>query len=183
MSGAAGARRQIRLVARREVRVRMRARAIKVSTLLFVVVILAIGVISRASRDQAPSTTDVATVGAVPASFGEALAQVAVDQLEPAVGQLVGQQAACEADLGIEVEQGAALGVGVDAGVVLVRHQVAGPHADVLDDAIAHLRGRHYPSPGGFGCRAAPIRSSSREWASRCFLRSSRRGKRSNTRS
>ena len=56
---------------------RLRARALKVSTLLFVVVILAIGVISRVTRDQAPSITDVATIGAVPTSFGDALAQVA----------------------------------------------------------------------------------------------------------
>lgn len=72
-----GAWRQVRLVARREVRVRLRSRAMKVSTLLFVVVILAIGVINRATRDDAPSTTDVATVGVVPASFPAALDQVA----------------------------------------------------------------------------------------------------------
>jgi ABC-2 type transport system permease protein len=77
MSAGPSRWRQVRLVARREVRVRLRARALKISTLLFVVVILAIGVISRLTRDQAPSTTDVATVGAVPSAFATALDQVA----------------------------------------------------------------------------------------------------------
>ena len=69
--------RPVRLVARREVRVRLRSRAIKISTLLFVVAILAIGLISRIAGDRGPSTTVVATVGAVPGSFATALDQVA----------------------------------------------------------------------------------------------------------
>jgi hypothetical protein len=42
-------------------------------------------------------------------------AEVAVDQLESAVGELVGQQAAGEADLVVEGFQGGALQVGVQA--------------------------------------------------------------------
>lgn len=70
--------RQVWLVARREMRVRLRSRAMKISTLLFVVAILVIGFITRATHDRAPSRTVVATVGAVSASFPAALEQIAV---------------------------------------------------------------------------------------------------------
>jgi ABC-2 type transport system permease protein len=65
------------LVARREVRSRLRSRAMKVSTVVFVVVILAIGGISRASRHTSTSHTDVTTVGATPPGLADALAQAA----------------------------------------------------------------------------------------------------------
>ncbi len=129
MSGAAGARRQVRLVARREVRVRMRARAIKVSTLLFVVVILAIGFISRATRDQAPSITDVATIGAVPTSFGDALTQVADStdrpfRLEPPLAdRAAAEQALRDGDVDLVVDG--------DAGELLFKGSV-----DATDTAV-----------------------------------------------
>jgi hypothetical protein len=65
--------------------------------------------------------------------------QVAVDQLEPAVGQFVGQQAAGEADLLVQGLQGADLVALVVAVVELVRHQVAGTDTTVGLDAVADL--------------------------------------------
>ncbi|MEO5900708.1 MAG: ABC transporter permease [Ilumatobacteraceae bacterium] len=63
------------LVARREVRSRLRSRAMKVSTAIFVVVIIAIGFINRAVRDDSTPRTSVATVGAAPAGLDDALQQ------------------------------------------------------------------------------------------------------------
>jgi hypothetical protein len=51
---------------------------------------------------------------------------MAVDQLESAVGQFVGQQAAGEADLVVERLQGGTLAAGMRAEVELVGDQVAG---------------------------------------------------------
>ncbi len=68
--------RQTRLVARRELRIRLRSRALRISTVLFVVVVLGVGVISRIAKDRSPSRTAVATVGAVPDGFAAALTQV-----------------------------------------------------------------------------------------------------------
>src|SRR5207248_10259253 len=64
-------------------------------------------------------------------------AEVAVDQLEAAVGQLVGEQAAGEADVVEDGFQGLALLDGMAAPVVLMRHQVAGADLAVLLDAVA----------------------------------------------
>jgi ABC-2 type transport system permease protein len=75
--GGRRAPRQVWLVARREVRSRLRSRALKVTTSLFVVVILAIGVINRVARGDGPSRTVVATVGVIPGGFDQALAQSA----------------------------------------------------------------------------------------------------------
>jgi hypothetical protein len=66
---------------------------------------------------------------------------VAVDQLQAAVGQLVGQQAAGEADLVVQGAQGVALEVGVQAEVQLVGDQVAGADAAVGLDAVADRHG------------------------------------------
>ncbi len=66
---------QVWLVARREVRTRLRSRAMKISTALFVVVILAIGGINRAAKHTSTSHTDVTTVGAIPPGLADALQQ------------------------------------------------------------------------------------------------------------
>jgi len=68
--------RQTRLVARRELRIRLRSRALRITTVLFVLVVLGVGVISRIAKDRSPSRTAVATVGAVPDGFAAALTQV-----------------------------------------------------------------------------------------------------------
>ena len=68
--------RQTRLVARRELRIRLRSRALRITTVLFVVVVLGVGVISRIAKDRSPSRTAVATLGAVPDGFAAALIQV-----------------------------------------------------------------------------------------------------------
>jgi hypothetical protein len=62
---------------------------------------------------------------------------VVVDELEPAVGQLVGQQAAGEADLAVQRLQRGALQFGIQAEVELVDEQVAGADATVALDAVA----------------------------------------------
>jgi hypothetical protein len=54
--------------------------------------------------------------------------QMAVDQLEPAVRQLVGKQAAGKADLLIESGQGVLLQAGVQPKIPFVRYEVAGAH-------------------------------------------------------
>ncbi len=61
-----------------------------------------------------------------------------VDQLEPAVGQFIGEQTAGEADLGVEIGQHGSLHGGMPASIQLVRHQVASADADMTDDAITH---------------------------------------------
>ena len=68
--------RQTQLVARRELRIRLRSRALRITTVLFVLVVLGVGVISRIAKDRSPSRTAVATVGAVPDGFAAALTQV-----------------------------------------------------------------------------------------------------------
>ena len=68
--------RQTRLVARRELRIRLRSRALRITTVLFVLVVLGVGVISRIAKDRSPSRTAVATVGAMPDGFAAALTQV-----------------------------------------------------------------------------------------------------------
>jgi hypothetical protein len=79
----------------------------------------------------------------------EVAAQLAVQQLEPAVGQLVGEQAPGEADLPVEGLQGDPLRLGVQAVVQLVRDQVVGANAAAGLDAVAH-RGSHERPPSGW---------------------------------
>jgi hypothetical protein len=68
---------------------------------------------------------------------------VAVQELEPAVGQFVGQQAAGEADLPVQGLQGGLLQVGVQPEVQLVGDQVAGADAAaaLVDAFLAGLGG------------------------------------------
>jgi hypothetical protein len=61
---------------------------------------------------------------------------MAVDQVEPTVGQFGGEQTAGEADLLIQGAQGILLVVGVQTIIPLVRHRVAGAHAAVALDAV-----------------------------------------------
>src|SRR5882724_3757180 len=70
---------------------------------------------------------------------------MAVYQLEPAVGKLVGKQAAGEADLLVERFQSGALVGGVRAEVELVRDEVAGANAAVGLDAVANCGGHDLP--------------------------------------
>ena len=67
----------------------------------------------------------------------EVAAEVTVDELETAIGQFVGEQAAREADLLVDGLEGGFLGVGVEAEVPFVRHQVAGADFTVGFDAVA----------------------------------------------
>jgi len=67
----------------------------------------------------------------------EVAAQVAVQQFQPAIGHLVGQQATSEADLLVQGQQGGTLHLGVQTEVPFVRHQVAGADAAVSLDAVA----------------------------------------------
>ncbi|MCU1504922.1 MAG: ABC-type Na+ efflux pump permease component-like protein [Ilumatobacteraceae bacterium] len=66
---------KIWLVARREVRSRLRSRAMKISTAIFVIVILLIGIVNRAISDSSTPRTRVVTVGAVPSGFADAVQQ------------------------------------------------------------------------------------------------------------
>src|SRR6266446_3008560 len=66
-------------------------------------------------------------------------AQMAVDQLQPAVGQFIGKQAARKANLRIKRLQGSLLMFRVRAEVQFMRDQVAGAHAAVVLDAISYL--------------------------------------------
>ena len=67
----------VRLVARRELVERLRARSFAVATGLLVVIILAIGVITRLNSDEGDDALDVALAGDVPAGFEEATGQIA----------------------------------------------------------------------------------------------------------
>jgi ABC-2 type transport system permease protein len=67
----------VRLVARRELVERLRARSFAVATGLLVVIILAIGVIARLNSDEGDDALDVALAGDVPAGFEEATGQIA----------------------------------------------------------------------------------------------------------
>ena len=60
--GALGDVEMIRLVERREIRERMRAKSFLVGTVLLVIVIVAIGIISRLATDDGPGTTDIGVV-------------------------------------------------------------------------------------------------------------------------
>jgi hypothetical protein len=66
-------------------------------------------------------------------------AKVAVDELELSVRQLVGEQAAGEANLLVKSAERGALVLGVEAVIQLVRDQVAGADLAVALDAIADL--------------------------------------------
>ncbi|HSP02327.1 MAG TPA: ABC transporter permease [Acidimicrobiales bacterium] len=70
-----GATSVVRLVARREVVERLRARSFAVATGLLVVVILAIGIISRLNSDDGADAIDVAVAGAQPTGFEEMTGQ------------------------------------------------------------------------------------------------------------
>lgn len=67
----------VRLVARREVVERLRARSFAVATGLLIVVILAIGIISRLNTDDGPGTIDVAVSGTLPAALEDMTGQTA----------------------------------------------------------------------------------------------------------
>src|SRR5690606_37114721 len=67
----------VRLVARREVVERLRARSFAVATGLLVVVILAIGIISRLNTDDGPDAIDIAVAGALPAALEDMTGQTA----------------------------------------------------------------------------------------------------------
>ena len=67
----------VRLVARREVVERLRARSFAVATGLLVVVILAIGIISRLNSDDGDEAIEVAVAGALPAGLEDMTGQTA----------------------------------------------------------------------------------------------------------
>ena len=62
---------------------------------------------------------------------------MAVEEFQAAVGKLVGEQAAGEADFLVDGLEGGFLEFGVEAEVPLVRDQVAGADAEVRLDAVA----------------------------------------------
>jgi hypothetical protein len=72
--------------------------------------------------------------------------QMAIDQLEPAVGQLIGEQAAGEADLAVEGLQRGTLAVAVQAEVELVRDQRHVGQQDPLQRFFAFGRA-WFPNP------------------------------------
>jgi hypothetical protein len=67
----------------------------------------------------------------------EVEAEVAVDELEAVVGELVGEDAAGEADFLIDGFQGGFLGVEVGAEIPFVGEEIAGADATVGEDAVA----------------------------------------------
>jgi hypothetical protein len=62
---------------------------------------------------------------------------VAVDEFESAVGELVGEEAAGEADLVVDGFEGGFLGVGVRAEVPFVGEKIARSDAAVGEDAVS----------------------------------------------
>src|SRR5262245_3445844 len=69
--------------------------------------------------------------------------EVAVNELEAPVGQLVREQTAGKADFLVEGGEGSALRWAVDTGIQLVRHELPGTDADVTLDAVPW--GLHVP--------------------------------------
>jgi len=63
---------------------------------------------------------------------------MAVEQFQSAVGQLVGQQAAGEADILVERFERRPLQVGMQPKVQLVGNQIPGPNPPMPFDAIAY---------------------------------------------
>jgi ABC-2 type transport system permease protein len=67
----------VRLIARRELRERLRARSFPIVTALLVAAILAVGILTRLASGDGGDTTVVGVAGTAPVRFDETLAQVA----------------------------------------------------------------------------------------------------------
>jgi hypothetical protein len=68
---------EVRLIARRELRERLRAKSFAISTGALIVIILAMGIVSRVVGGDEPEATVVGVAGEAPEGFDQALGQVA----------------------------------------------------------------------------------------------------------
>ena len=103
---------------------------------------------SSVSRILSASSSSTSSTSTGTTASGVVSAQVAVDQLQRAVGQLASQQRVGVADLGQHAAQGVLLRRGWSANCG-IGPQVGGTHAAKFFDAVADVHGRVEVSVGG----------------------------------